>query len=86
MISSNSRPVSRHAIKINRADRWVVYYRLQELQIPCCCSANHPLQVEIVSPTTAIQLWSVLRQVSASRHELISWLSNCWDKESSVKE
>lgn len=73
-------------VEIERSARWMVYYRLQELQIPCRCSANLPLQVEIASPTDAIQLWSVLRQVSASRSQLVCWLNGCWNRDSNIKE
>ncbi|MBF2065769.1 MAG: hypothetical protein IGS39_15305 [Calothrix sp. C42_A2020_038] len=59
-------------------DRWQVYMRLQELGINCSCAMNQPLKVEIASITAAIQLWSVVRQLTASRHELINALERCW--------
>lgn len=58
--------------------RWDVFRRLQALNIECQCSTNEPLLVDLHSPTTAIQIWSVLRQFSASRGELIDWLDDCW--------
>lgn len=81
-----SRSAYSQAIAVKWADRWTVYQRLQELQIPCCCNTNRPLQVEIESPTAAIQLWSVVRQITTSRSELISWLNECWHQQTNVKE
>ena len=58
--------------------RWDVFRRLQALGIECECSTNKPLLVYLDSPTTAVQIRSVIRQFSASRQELIDWLDNCW--------
>ena len=58
--------------------RWDVFRRLKALGIECQCSTNEPLLVHLDSPTTAIQIWSVVRQCSASRHQLIDWLDSCW--------
>lgn len=63
--------------------RWEVFRRLQALGIGCQCSTNEPLVVYIHSPTTIIQIWSVLRQTGVSRLELIDWLENCWEKKCS---
>ncbi|RUS97746.1 hypothetical protein DSM107003_16210 [Trichormus variabilis SAG 1403-4b] len=65
-------------VEVNWADRWQVYQRLRELDITCGCEINQPLQVEIASTTAAIQLWSVIRQFTASRQELICTLEHCW--------
>ncbi|MDJ0725881.1 MAG: hypothetical protein QNJ38_12285 [Prochloraceae cyanobacterium] len=65
-------------VKINRADRWLVYQRLQQLGIACQCFTNKPLRVELSSTKDAIQLWSVVKQVDSSRTELIGWLDSCW--------
>lgn len=65
-------------IEVSGIDRWQIYRRLQELQIPCQCAAHQPLQVEIHSSNAAIQLWSAIRQVSAPRDELVDWLDRCW--------
>jgi hypothetical protein len=65
-------------IEVNWSDRWQVYQRLQELEIPCCCETNQPLQVEITHPSAALQLWSVTRQFTASRQDLIFTLERCW--------
>lgn len=65
-------------VEVSWADRWQVYQRLQELDIPCCCETNQPLKVEIGNPSAAIQLWSVMRQFTISRQEQIYILKNCW--------
>lgn len=61
-------------------DRWFIYRRLQQLEISCQCGSQQPLVVEINSPVAALQLWSVLRQLNASRRELIQWLETCWQQ------
>ena len=68
-----------HVDTVNRSERWEIYHRLQELQIPCQCSPNQPLRVQLDHATAAIQLWSVVRQLTAPRSELISWLNLCWE-------
>lgn len=65
-------------IEVALADRWQVYRRLQELSIPCQCGTNQPLSAQINNVTAAIQLWSVVRQLTVSRSELAYWLEHCW--------
>lgn len=65
-------------VKVNRGEKWQIYYRLQELEIPCQCISNQPLEVTTTTPTAAIQLWSVVKQLTAPRAELINWLERCW--------
>ncbi len=60
------------------SDRWTVYHRLQELGISCHCSFNEPLKVQLNHPLTGIQLWSVIKQTTASRPVLLQWLHQCW--------
>ncbi len=59
-------------------DRWRIYQRLQELEIPCHCASGQPLQIQVSHGIAAIQLWSVTRQLNAPRQELIRWLEDCW--------
>ena len=73
-------------VQVNRADRWMVYQRLQQLGIPCQCITNKALQVELSNTKEAIQLWSVVKQIHSSRTELIDWLYTGWQKESYHKE
>ncbi len=65
-------------VEVNWADRWQVYQRLQELAIPCWCDANQPLKVHIGDVAAAVQLWSVLRQITTPRQDLLCWLERCW--------
>jgi hypothetical protein len=64
---------------IHRSDRWQVRHRLQELDIPCDCSANGLLSVKIYHPIAILQLRSVIQQTTAARADLIVWLERCWD-------
>ncbi|WP_353930305.1 Asr1405/Asl0597 family protein [Okeanomitos corallinicola TIOX110] len=68
----------RQIVEVNWADRWQVYQRLNELDIPCCCETNQPLQVEVTNPQIAVQFWSVMRHFTASRQDLICRLEHCW--------
>ncbi|MEH2080916.1 MAG: Asr1405/Asl0597 family protein [Nostoc sp.] len=65
-------------VEVNWVDRWQVYQRLEELDIPCSCAANQPLKVEISNLTAAVQLWSVVRRFTASRQDQIWTLECCW--------
>lgn len=67
-------------VAVNWEDRWQVYQRLQELEIPCWCEINRPLRVKVSSAKQAVQLMSVLRQLTASRRELVQWLERCWQR------
>lgn len=71
---------SKQVIEVNWADRWFVYHRLQELGIPCHCSSYQPLQMELNNTISAIQLWSINKQLKGNRQDLISWLNHCWQK------
>ncbi len=79
-------PETGKVVEVNRADRWQVYYRLRELGISCGCAVDQPLLVEVYSTTAAIQLWSVVRQLTASRSELVSHLERCWQTSNDPKE
>ena len=65
-------------LAVKWAYRWDIFRRLKSLGIDCQCSTNEPLLVSIDSPTTIVQIWSVVRQCSGDRHQLIDWLDNCW--------
>ncbi|MBN3942107.1 MAG: Asr1405/Asl0597 family protein [Nostoc sp.] len=67
-----------HLVEVNWVDRWQVYQRLEELDIPCSCAANQPLKVEISNLTAAVQLWSVVRRFTAPRQDQIWTLECCW--------
>jgi hypothetical protein len=76
--SFSSEVEGQHTVEVNWLDRWQVYQRLQELDIRCWCETNQPLKVEIGNVTAAIQLWSVIRQFTISRQEMIYTLEDCW--------
>jgi hypothetical protein len=86
MSINNSEVETQQIVIVNSAEKWFIYYRLQELGISCQCSTNRPLQVQLDSTKTAIQLWSVARQFSASRQELVDWLECCWQLKSDRRE
>ncbi len=64
--------------KINRSDRWTVYRRLQELNIPCWCPEDGTLWIEIDRCSHAILLRSTIQQFVSTRSELTDWLERCW--------
>ncbi|MBW4591543.1 MAG: hypothetical protein KME46_01100 [Brasilonema angustatum HA4187-MV1] len=72
------KPQVKYTVELNWADRWQIYQRLQELDIPCWCQTNQPLTVEISNPTAAIQLWSVVQQFTICRKDSIRNLKKCW--------
>jgi hypothetical protein len=72
------KPEQFFTLGINWVDRWSVYQRLQQLHIDCQCGCNQPLEVKFNSPTEILQMWSVIRQQTACRNELIAWLEYCW--------
>lgn len=78
MKSGSPFPPFVHAVGIKNTERWSIYRRLQELEIPCRCSTNQPLEVEINRPIAIAQLSCVVKRMTASRSELIDWLDNCW--------
>ena len=59
-------------------DRWQLYHWLPALDIEGKCLFHQPLQVRIHSHAQLLQVWSVLRQVEASRGCLIAWLETRW--------
>lgn len=71
-------PLTVPVLTISRGDRWQVYQRLQELHIPCTCSRDGGLSVEIAHPIDILQLRSVIQQLTASRANLVGWLEQCW--------
>jgi hypothetical protein len=66
-------------VQVSRVDRWPIYRRLQELKIPCWCSEDGSLWVQIHDVPSALLLRSTVQQVVASRSELINWLEQCWN-------
>lgn len=68
------------AVSVYCEDRWQVYYRLQDLKIDCQCQSFQPLQVQITTPTQAMQLWSIVKRISDPRTVQIDRLKQSWLK------
>lgn len=69
------------AVDVDWLDRWAVYRRLQELEIPCWCEMNQPLTAQINDPVALVQIWSVIRHFSTSRQQMIQILNKCWQQD-----
>ena len=63
---------------IDCEDRWQVYHRLRELDIDCACQGVKPLKVMLQTPSEVLQLWSIVRRVSAPRNTLVADLKRNW--------
>lgn len=70
-----------HLVEVPLIDRWRVYYRLQELMIPCWCLPDGTLRVEVQGAIAAVLLRSVVQQFVAARQDLANWLDRCWQTE-----
>lgn len=68
-------------VRVSRCDRWQAYQRLQDLGVHCWCAGDGTLSVEVRTVGDAIQLRSIIQQLSATRSELIDWLDLCWQLE-----
>ncbi|NJL39468.1 MAG: hypothetical protein HC840_09320 [Leptolyngbyaceae cyanobacterium RM2_2_4] len=75
---SSPNPETGQLVSISRSDRWQVYARLQELDIPCICLGDGRFQAKIDTPLAALQLWSVIYQFTSSRRQLVEQLERCW--------
>ncbi len=69
---------NRHPLLIPRGDRWQIYRRLRELEIPCACPEDGGFEVEVNNPVAAVQVWSVIQHHTAARQQLVQWLESCW--------
>ncbi len=78
MQGQNQQSSTSERITVQGSDRCQMYHRLQTLDISCQCKTNQPLQVKLDSILTTIQIWSVAKQYTASRQELVDWLEGCW--------
>jgi len=66
-------------VSVQRGDRWSIYRRLQELDIPCACPADGTLRVEVNHAVGLFLVRSTVRQFLASRGESLDWLERCWE-------
>ncbi|MEO1432026.1 MAG: Asr1405/Asl0597 family protein [Cyanobacteria bacterium J06633_8] len=78
MLPLNGSNVLHQIVQIPYHQRWQIYHRLQELNIPSSCREDGSLQVQINNPMAAILLHSTVVQFTASRQSLINWLERCW--------
>lgn len=78
MSQSNFETSVKQVVEISRCDRWQACQRLEELGIACHCLEDGRLYVELNTPITALQVRSVVWQITASRRELLQWLERCW--------
>ncbi|MEN9214068.1 MAG: hypothetical protein Q6K12_02410 [Gloeomargarita sp. DG_1_6_bins_138] len=60
------------------SQRWPIYHRLQELEIPCRCEPHRPLEIEMTHPRDVLLVWSVVHQVMGTRAQHVAWLERCW--------
>lgn len=78
MESSEYKTDLAQVVEVNGTERWSVFQRLRELEIPCWCEPNQPLRVYLSDTHATVQFWSVSRQLNAKRQELVQWLEQCW--------
>lgn len=78
MIPNDQSFNSYQIIDIERVHCWSAHRRFQDLSIQSSLSTGEPLKVEISDPQTAVQVWSVIKQITETRSELIGWLEDCW--------
>jgi hypothetical protein len=83
--NSNAIALQGQPLAISRTDRWLIYYRLKELMIPCACPEDGSLRVDVENAIDAVLVRSTVQQFVASRHELLDWLERCWNTRESVK-
>ncbi|MGF1497189.1 MAG: Asr1405/Asl0597 family protein [Elainellaceae cyanobacterium] len=65
-------------LEVNCAPSWEIYWRLQELEIPCSRKPYQPLWVQIDTPLSALQMWSVCQSIAQPKSALTDWLERCW--------
>jgi hypothetical protein len=77
--TSQNRPLpdTAYRLEIDRTDRWCIYHRLQELNLPCWCLPDGSLWVDVLSCSAALLVRSVVLQMLAPRTELVDWLERC---------
>ncbi|RZM75671.1 Asr1405/Asl0597 family protein [Leptolyngbya iicbica] len=63
---------------IQRCDRWSIYHRLQELNIPCACPADGTLRLEVNHAVALILARSTVQQFTTTFQEQRDWLDRCW--------
>lgn len=69
-------------VDLDRVNRWIVYRRLQDLEMACDCGCDRPLTVAIDTPAAALLVWSVVQAVTLSKSALTDHLDRCWQQRS----
>lgn len=65
-------------VSVRRSDRWSIYRRLQELNIPCACPADGTLRVEVNHALALLLVRSTVHQFTTPRQASVEWLERCW--------
>lgn len=65
-------------VSIPLGDRWQIRHRLEELDIACNCLPDGSFTVVVETPLAALQVWSVVRQLTLPRTTLVASLKRCW--------
>ncbi|MBE7382424.1 MAG: hypothetical protein F6J95_013565 [Leptolyngbya sp. SIO1E4] len=77
--STSTAPDWGQVVSVHRGDRWSIYRRLQELNIPCICPADGTLRVEVNHAIALVLVHSTVRQFTTSRQVSRDWLERCWE-------
>ncbi|NER79050.1 MAG: hypothetical protein F6K42_05610 [Leptolyngbya sp. SIO1D8] len=72
-------PNGGQVVSVHRGDRWSIYRRLQELNVPCACPADGTLRVEVNDAIALILVHSTVRQFTTSCQVSRDWLERCWE-------
>lgn len=79
--SASPDPAWGQVVPVHRVDRWSIYRRLKELNIPCACPTDGTLRVEVNHPIALVLVQSAVRQFTAPRGVTVDWLERCWDSQ-----
>lgn len=77
--STTTTPNWGQLVSVQRWDRWSIYHRLQELNIPCACPNDGTLRVEVNDAIALLLVRSTVRQFTTSRQTSVDWLERCWE-------
>lgn len=70
-----------YVISVARGDRWVMYQRLQELDISCACPFDGSLRADVSTGMDILLIRSMVLRMTAARSDLMTWLERCWHSE-----
>lgn len=75
------KPETAEILDVPLADRWRIYYRLQDLHLSCGCTESGELWAEIRTPLEALLVRSTVASYLTARPSLVNWLNQCWAME-----